>query len=167
MGECWVTYQNHEQFRGASGKADQRRPRASTFLGAQLQWAGTERPVQVRDLSETGALVMIDRPPSVGTPVLLIRGDHRLHADVVWGGEGKCGVRFGQAVAVQEVIKGTRPQPKPFARGADTGRPTELLDELCERADRLALALAEQGAGFENMRGQALEIAHLLRRLRV
>lgn len=160
-----MTYQSHAQFSDALAKSDQRSPRSSTFLGARLRWGSTERPAQVRDLSETGALVILDPAPPAGTPVMLIRGEYRLHAQAVWAFDGRCGLRFMEPITVPDVIKGKPPEG--VVRDAAEGRSLSQIDELCSRADRLAASLAERGDTAVDLHRQAIELGQMLRRLRL
>lgn len=162
-----MTYHDRDSVRSASDAPQERRPRSSTFLGAELHWPANERRAQVRDLSETGALVVTEAPPAPGTRVLLLRGEHRLHAQVVWSSGHRCGLRFDHSVSVAEVIRGSLLQNKagvtPAAAASGSSDP---LDTICEQANRIALALAGGESDGVDLHAQALELVHLLRRFR-
>ncbi|NNM75970.1 PilZ domain-containing protein [Sphingomonas sp. ID1715] len=172
-----MTFVNHGQFdNGEPGSGapfarnalPARLPRANTFLGADLQWAGLSRRCQVRDLSEGGALLAIESPPPMGTRALLIRGPHRVAAGIVWSEAKRCGLRFEHPVVVADVISGKgAAQPAPTgAPDGDVGAATVAIGELCSRADRLAAAIGQVPGIDPLLQADMVALAHALHRIR-
>ena len=170
-----MTFINHGQFDGDTPARDgplerndhaARLPRANTFLGAELQWSGVSRRCQVRDLSEGGALLVVDAAPAKGTRVLLVRGSHRLGSTIVWSDAKRCGLRFDHPVIVTDLIsgKGTSPAATPV-RAATHIVSAEVIGELCALADRLAAASAIGGSD-PSLQADSLALAHALHRIR-
>lgn len=172
-----MTFINHGQFEKAASSAaaavegnalPSRLPRANTSLGAELHWSGISRRCQVRDLSEGGALLVVDAPPAKDTRVLLVRGQHRLGASIVWSDARRCGLRFDHAVVVADLISGKgAPSIAAPAAAATHSIPAEVLTELCARADRLAAAIGQVAGIGPSVQADCLALAHALHRLRL
>ena len=68
--------------------------RARLFLAARLRAGPGVRPVTIRNLSTTGAMIELGEPPPVGVDVQLSRGDLSVEGKIVWSRSGSCGVQF-------------------------------------------------------------------------
>lgn len=76
--------------------------RTNLFLGAVLQGFGFSVPVNVRNMSSTGAMVEGAAVPPAGSAACLTRGPLMVPAEVVWSETGRCGLRFASLVSVRE-----------------------------------------------------------------
>ena len=75
--------------------------RDSLFLVAPFRVVGEDevRDVRVRNLSEGGLMVELDRPLDVGTPVSLdVRGIGRVEGRVAWWAESRAGVALDRPI---------------------------------------------------------------------
>ncbi len=96
------------------------RTRDSLFLTAQLR-LGTEtkmREVRVRNLSEGGLMVELDKIADVGTPVFLdLRGIGEVAGKVAWCTEGRIGIALDSLIDPKKARKpvgGTSVAGRPF-----------------------------------------------------
>jgi hypothetical protein len=80
-------------------------PRTSLFAAAVLDSGATRFPVRIRNISPAGALVQGNALPLVGSFVELVRGQLRASGDIRWSQNGKAGVSFTDAIAVEEWIR--------------------------------------------------------------
>jgi len=95
-----------------SGNDEHRRaPRSNLFLAAAIEAGGTQAPVRIRNLSETGAMLEGPAFPPVGTMLALKRQEVEIAAEVVWVSPPRCGVHFQGRVTVPEWIAGKRARP--------------------------------------------------------
>jgi hypothetical protein len=172
-----MTFINHDRLDNATlaGQAELERndlaarlPRSNTFLGAELHWSGAFRPCQVRDLSEGGALLVVDSAPPAGTRALLVRGPHRLGAFIVWSDAKRCGLRFDHTVIVADLIsgKGAGPTGPPVVE-ANHSVPTAAIADLCSRADRLSAAIEQSAGPNSSIHAECVALAEALQRIRV
>lgn len=60
----------------------------------RLVWGDRDEPVEVEDVSMSGAKLRLDNPPSVGLSVALCHGDDRVTAEVVRAFGGSVALRF-------------------------------------------------------------------------
>jgi hypothetical protein len=84
------------------------RGRDSLFLVAQLRLPGDtqSREVRVRNLSEGGLMVELDRMVEVGTPVQLdLRGIGEIIGKVAWGVEGRLGIALDAPIDPKKARK--------------------------------------------------------------
>ena len=84
-----------------AGSSQRSNGRDSLFLGAQLSLPGesAKRDVRVRNLSEGGLMVELDRPVADGTAVTLtLRGVGVVAGTVAWCAEGRIGVAFDRKI---------------------------------------------------------------------
>jgi hypothetical protein len=78
-----------------SGAERRREQRYEVSLDGDLGVDGEILPVTIGDLSGSGALLVIDRPPEEGTIAdLWIAGYGDLEIKVMFSGDGLCGVMF-------------------------------------------------------------------------
>lgn len=160
--------------------------RTSMFVGATLRLGGTTRPVKLRNMSETGALIegVADLPS--GTEIEIQRGRLQVEAAVVWGQGNQAGVRFRfpervdlwlkpagsvEQQRVDDLVQQLRQSPAgalaapESPRSADGLSPVHqiirLLTELEDALVNDALVIGQHGAKLQNL-DLALQI---LRRL--
>lgn len=101
---CAANIEDMAQSNEASvGQFDSRSsPRTNLFVAAVLYSEDGNRPVKVRNLSESGGLVEGSALPPVGTAARLCRGSLAVSANVVWERAGKAGLRFTSAIRVAD-----------------------------------------------------------------
>jgi len=79
----------------ASGAERRREQRYDVNLSGDLGVNGEILPVTIGDLSGSGAMLVLDRPPEEGTIAdLWIAGYGDLEIKVMFSGDGVCGVMF-------------------------------------------------------------------------
>lgn len=93
-----------------------RLPRKNLLLAASIEAGALSAPVRIRNLSETGALIDGAALPEVGTELILRRLEIEIGATVVWRTNGRCGIRFGGNVCVDDWAIGKRRVPPFFER---------------------------------------------------
>ena len=81
--------------------------RPNVFLAAILQTDAHSLPVRIRNISTRGALVDGASLPSAGERVRLERADLSVGGHIAWQSDRFAGIRFTQAVQVDEWIAGT------------------------------------------------------------
>jgi len=86
--------------------------RSPVLLAATLELLGRPVPVQLRNLSEEGALVEGDRLPLEGSTTFFERNELRLKSRVVWVQGRFAGVAFDEALKAEQVLRNV-PAPKP------------------------------------------------------
>lgn len=85
----------------AVGFKTSRAPRRSILRRAQLLVEGTPVPVRMRNISESGTMVELQRYLSAGTQAVLdIQDGPTLAVTVVWCSDGKCGLAFEQVISL-------------------------------------------------------------------
>jgi hypothetical protein len=96
---------------GAPPGAAPRPPRKNVMLAASISAGALSVPVRIRNLSEVGA--MIDGPalPDSGTTLKLSRLALSIGATVVWSRDGRCGLRLGCPIVVDDWITGASSTP--------------------------------------------------------
>lgn len=85
----------------ASGSSQRVKGRDSLFLTARLTLAGERevREVRVRNLSEGGLMVEIDRDVTEDTVVILtLRGVGEVTGKIAWSAEGRIGIAFDRSI---------------------------------------------------------------------
>jgi hypothetical protein len=96
------------------------RSRDSLFLVAQLRLPTDTQPreVRVRNLSEGGLMIELDRMVAVGTAVQLdLRGIGEITGKVAWGIEGRLGIALDAPIDPKKARKpvgGAKPATTPF-----------------------------------------------------
>ncbi|MEG3164067.1 PilZ domain-containing protein [Sphingomonas sp. PB2P19] len=94
--------------------------RDSLFLVAQFRLSGEAktRDVRVRNLSEGGLMIELDRMIAVGTAVTLdLRGIGEITGTVAWGTEGRLGIALDAPIDPKKARKPVgvgRPPAGPF-----------------------------------------------------
>ena len=92
-----------------TGAATKRaRSRDSLFLVARIRLGGeqTTREVRVRNLSEGGLMIELDRMVAVGTAVTLdLRGIGEITGTVAWGTEGRLGIALDAPIDPKKARK--------------------------------------------------------------
>jgi hypothetical protein len=79
--------------------------RSPVLLGATVEIDGSQVPVKLRNLSETGALIEGDRLPPEGDEICFRRGNLQLKSCVVWV-EGKfAGLRFATPLKREDLLR--------------------------------------------------------------
>lgn len=97
------------------GGSDRRRkPRLRVLISATLETPDGERAVKLRNLSSTGALIEIDRPPHVGTLVTFRRRKTMAPGTVVWATRSMIGVEFIRPIDESEVLTHIRTAASPW-----------------------------------------------------
>ncbi len=93
---------------GAEPATKRTRSRDSLFLVAQLRLAGepSVREVRVRNLSEGGLMIELDRMVAVGTAVTLdLRGIGEITGKVAWCVEGRLGIALDAPIDPKKARK--------------------------------------------------------------
>lgn len=75
--------------------------RSSVFLSAVLAHKGGSKPVRVRNISVTGALLDGTNLPLEGAAVQLRRGNLCAAGEVAWQGRDNCGIRFNEPIDLE------------------------------------------------------------------
>ncbi len=82
------------------GEADRRHERTHLFLAASLCSKAESRPVHVRNISASGALIEGSIASANGEPVILKRGSLEAAASIIWKEGRKAGIAFGSPIDV-------------------------------------------------------------------
>ena len=77
-------------------------PRTHLFVAASLLSDAGSAPVNIRNMSQTGALIDSPVIPEVGSAVVLKRGSLQIAGRVAWKAEQKGGVAFCSATCVSD-----------------------------------------------------------------
>ena len=95
--------------------ASNRRTRRSlVLLAAKVTTPRGPIDVRLRNLSQNGALLEADAPPTVGTELVFERGKTLAPARVAWSSDGRFGIEFLRPIEESEVlIHVGKPKPKP------------------------------------------------------
>lgn len=86
---------------GEAGRAQRAKSRDSLFLMGQLTLSGEnkQRDVRIRNLSEGGLMVELDRAVALDTPVTLtLRGIGDVTGRVAWCAEGRVGIALDERI---------------------------------------------------------------------
>lgn len=59
------------------------------------------RECQMTNISDTGAMLEMESPPSMGVSGWLVMGADEIYCTVIWAKEGSCGIEFERALASQ------------------------------------------------------------------
>jgi hypothetical protein len=123
--------------------------RCRVFLTAKLVTTTDERPIKLRDLSETGALVEGEKVPEQGTDVVLMRGEFEVFARIAWSDGKRAGVQFDAPVPTGEIFAQVKAAPKaPTPAAASFRRPSlkgeRLTDEEWAAAKEWAVPTGRQ-----------------------
>ena len=86
------------------GSGRRRAPRRRVLLAATLETPAGERAVKLRNLSSTGAMIELDRPPGEGTEVVFRRGGIVARGLVVWAAGSLLGMHFAAPIDEGEVL---------------------------------------------------------------
>lgn len=81
------------------GRGDARR---HLFVAATLYSDRSSRPVRIRNLSQSGALIEALLVPEAGTAVVLKRGSFQAAGQIVWKTEQKAGIAFSTAISLAD-----------------------------------------------------------------
>lgn len=107
----------------------ERAHRSNLFLAASIEAAGTNVPVKIRNLSETGAMLEAPSFPAVGTVLILKRQELDIEARIVWIAPPRCGVAFEGRIKVSDWVTGKR---------SNTGFGQDVADEASPAAQAAA-----------------------------
>lgn len=110
---------------GEAGAAPRRRSRDSLFLMAQLRIGDDAKvhEVRVRNLSEGGLMVELDRVIASDTPVTLdVRGIGEIGGRVAWCTEGRLGIALDAPI-----------DPKKARKPVGTGKPAPFYTKPAPR----------------------------------
>ncbi len=131
-------------------------PRTGLFLSAIVQCGAQRLPVRIRNLSTSGAQVELVGLPDYCIEVVLLRAHLSVGASVAWRKQGRCGLRFEQAIVLEEWIPSlsTELQMKADRRidgirkgitGANgaIGRPNQLQVRISEELGMAARQIAQ------------------------
>ncbi len=120
------------------------------FVAATIYADGASSPVNIRNLSQTGALIEGPVLPDVGERIALKRGQLQVSGWIAWRVERKAGVRLDASVHIPDWIK----------RQVSSGQ--ERVDALLE----LVRSDAAPPADPVTVPGQAASVEAELRQLR-
>jgi hypothetical protein len=130
--------------------------RSNVFLSAVMLAAGVTRPVRIRNISPTGALLDGTGMPPEGSIVHLRRGSLSVEGTVAWQERDQCGVRFDVDVVVQDWVKRVEHSGQArvdelvaFVRSAPSDRGGPAGDE--ERGDCLKSISADLASSCERI----------------
>lgn len=87
--------------------SNRRSKRSRVLLAASIRTAGVEKEVRLRDLSQKGALIECERPPSTGSELVFSRGSTVVTARVAWSAGKRAGLEFVDPIDESEVLKHT------------------------------------------------------------
>ncbi|WP_294123070.1 hypothetical protein [Sphingomonas sp.] len=131
-------------------------PRTHLFVSATLGWDGEAVSVNVRNMSQTGALIESPVIPDVGTAVLLRRGSLEIGGRIAWKADRKGGVAFCSYVHVADWM------PRKPAAGQE--RVDRIVSDF--KAGKLAGGLVAGTAATPNGNSLAMELQALRAELR-
>lgn len=80
------------------------------------------RQCNMANISDTGAMLEMDRPPVVGISGWLVMGEEELYCTIVWTNERSCGVEFERALGSQALDKIAGKQTRESGPAANRGR---------------------------------------------
>ena len=148
------------QIAPSSGAESRRSERTHLFLAASLCCGAAAHPVNVRNISTTGALIEGSIVPDVGEELLLKRGGLRATGRVAWKAGRKAGIAFSSTVYVADwmarqpsghqarvdgIVHAIRSGPASRPDGAGNGEPGSGLSIEAElRSLRATLAELER-----------------------
>ena len=114
------------------------------FLGAILHWRAGSSPVNIRNISPTGALVEGLIGPEPGESLVLKRGELSASGIVVWKAGRKAGITFSSVVFVSDwVSKRASPHQERVDGVIMDVRSGSRSDHIAEKAALLPLAAIE------------------------
>jgi hypothetical protein len=67
-----------------------------------------DETVRLRDLSRTGAGLLLDVLPAIGTIVVLSWRNLEILATVVWAQDGRCGLQFDEPIPLEYILLARR-----------------------------------------------------------
>lgn len=82
------------------GRDGRQQPRTHLFVAATLHADTGSIPVNLRNMSQSGALIEAGALPEVGTRISLSRGQLRATGHIAWRADRRAGVRFEAAVYI-------------------------------------------------------------------
>lgn len=136
-------------------EASARAPRKNIFLTATLLVGGMGRPVRVRNLSASGALVESANLPETGNAAVLQRGSLRAECTIVWQLGGRGGLHFARPIELADWIPGSSAEGR-----AEVDHPAAVAPSASARNPDASAAI-EPGL----LRRTADELAFVSRRL--
>jgi len=86
------------------GKDNRRRSRSHVFLAATLTFDNAKLPVNLRNLSEDGALVAGELLPPVGSVIQFHRNELTVQGRVAWVREQHAGLAFTVPISKEAVL---------------------------------------------------------------
>jgi hypothetical protein len=86
------------------GSGRRRAPRRRVLLAATLETPAGERTARLRNLSSTGAMIELDKPPAEGTEVVFKRPGISVRGIVVWASGSLIGMHFAAPIAEEDVM---------------------------------------------------------------
>lgn len=84
------------------GEVQRGSTRFNSFLTGIIRFAATSRPIRIRNISSTGALIEGLGLPTVDSSVILSRGSLCADGVVVWCKHQKSGVRFEKPISIED-----------------------------------------------------------------
>lgn len=93
---------------GLQQERPERDARKNLMLAASIEGGAANRPVRIRNLSASGAMIDGAVLPAKGSRFMLRRLEMQIGARVVWNADGRCGITFDETIVVDEWIAGTR-----------------------------------------------------------
>jgi hypothetical protein len=109
----------------AAAAEHRRATRTNLFLAATLD----SKPVRIRNVSETGALIEGDGLPGTGAHATLARGELAVTGEIVWASGSRRGLHFDGPVAV-EAWAGGKPRPLDCTGRRDQRRVDSIQAEI-------------------------------------
>ncbi len=118
----WARFGEYED--AAGEKKDDRRValRNRINLAARLRIDRSLHSVWLADLSENGAGLSMDDPPSVGKAAVLEWSSYKVGSTVAWASEDACGLLFEMPISSEIVLEAIREGALKNDRSAETTR---------------------------------------------
>lgn len=111
-------------FGSERGLETRRFARQPMLLAARLVLVSGERSVSIRDLSLGGARIAGEDLPTVGTDVMLKRGDFESFGTIAWISDGQAGIAFDDVLDESAIAAVQMPAPATAPRQPGFGRRT-------------------------------------------
>lgn len=79
------------------------------------------RECKMANISDTGAMLEMERPPVTGVCGWLVMGDDEIYCTVVWANERSCGIEFERALGPHTLNKIAGDQTRELGPAANRG----------------------------------------------
>jgi PilZ domain len=138
------------------GSETRKGKRSHVLFKATIRWRGGEGEARIRDLSRLGALVEMDRPPTLHTGVLFVRGSISVGARIAWIAGQRAGLQFDSPIDEKKLLAQRHSVPPNAPRGhfvpsdGNYRRPGIQFVKMTDEERRVARMWAERmGLSFE------------------